>query len=492
MCFNVCLKEHLGGRKPTPEMAPPTSQKPKCMPQQCRQFVRLIGKLSNVLSKDPASDALVLGRMKLSIATLKGQDEIISIEPEVYRGAQTVTDFFMVMVKYWNCYDDHDLLEMVIESTENEEAMKILNDFLQNRDRGVIMPTEKCPEAPFQSPCQGSSRPTELKTGASSEIPKGGNRLGGSPQLTTGKQLRKFVVSPHNEKACELSNLSQDCLPQEKVYKFQDTDRACKLGDNEKACKFEDGEKSCKVEDDEKTCKFEDNEKSCIIDDNEKSKNACQVQIPSEQPTSSQSSSEQLQCADTDLIPQSDKDPEKVVVTKDEPVTHQPKQSSTPNPELNECFHFHPGCSNKLPPNRASLVAKVDCQQVTSWMYSFYKNVVATVTGTPKPAMSLHEVYKGSCIIVWHVSKEIAAVIKKIQLSQDDQEMLLQCAILSLSCDDKCLFEIAREELVSVCGWVGGGGGEEWRWECVSVGKSGIFWTHVEGVQAGVKMLVCV
>ena len=38
----------------------------------------------------------------------------------------------------------------------------------------------------------------------------------------------------------------------------------------------------------------------------------------------------------------------------------------------------------------------------------------------------------------------------------------------------------------------GGGGGEEWRWECVSVGKSGIFWTHVEGVQAGVKMLVCV
>ena len=42
-------------------------------------------------------------------------------------------------------------------------------------------------------------------------------------------------------------------------------------------------------------------------------------------------------------------------------------------------------------------------------------------------------------------------MIKKIQLSQDDQEMLLQCAVLSLSCDDKCLFEIAREELVSVC-----------------------------------------
>ena len=469
MCFNVCLKEHLGGRKPTPEMAPPTSQKPKRMPQQCRQFVRLIGKLSNVLSKDPASDALVLGRMKLSIATLKGQDETISIEPEVYRGAQTVTDFFMVMAKYWNCYDDHDLLEMVIESTENEEAMKILNDFLQNRDRGVIMPTEKCPEAPFQSPCQGSSRPTELKTGASSEVPKGGNRLGGSPQLTTGRQLRKFAISPQNEKACKLSNLSQDCLPQEKVYKFQDTDRACKLGDSEKTCKFEDGDKACKVEDGEKTCKFDDDEKVCKVEDGEKSKeNACQVQIPSEQPTSSQSSSTQQQCADTDLIPQSDKDAEKVVITIDEPVTHQPKQSSTPNPESNECFHFHPGCCNKFPPNRASLIAKVDCQQMASWMYSCVKNVVATVTGAPKPAMSLHGVYEGSCIIVWHVSKEIAAVIKKIQLSLDDQEMLLQCAILSLSCDDKCLFEIAREELVSVCVcvcvW------EEWRWECMSVG----------------------
>ena len=486
MCFNVCLEEHLGGRKPTPEMTPPTSQKPKRMPQQCRQFVRLIGKLSNVLSKDPASDALVLGRMKLSIATLKGQDETISIEPEVYCGAQTVTDFFMVMAKYWNCYDDHDLLEMVIESTENEEAMKILNDFLQNRDRGVIMPTEKCPEAPFQSPCQGSSRPTELRTGASSEVPKGGNRLGGSPQLATGKQLRKFVISPHNEKACELSNLSdsQDCLPQEKVYKFQDTDRACKLGDNEKACKFDDGEKACKVEDGEKTCKFEDGEKVCKVEDGEKSKeNACQVQMPPEQPTSSQSSSEQLQCADTNLIPQSDKDPEKVVITMDEPVTHQPKQSSAPNPESSEClqcFHFHAGCCNTLPPNRASLIAKVDCQQMASWMYSCVKNVVATVTGTPKPAMSLHEVYKGCCIIVWHVSKEIAAVIKKIQLSQDDQEMLLQCAILSLSCDDKCLFEIAREELVSVCGWVGGvevgvykcgGGVEVGVYECE--GKSG-------------------
>ena len=135
----------------------------------------------------------------------------------------------------------------------------------------------------------------------------------------------------------------------------------------------------------------------------------------------------------------------------DEPVTQQPKLSSGQHPESNECFHYHPGDGNKLPPNRASLIAKVDCQQMASWMYSCVKNVVATVTGTPKPVMSLHGVYEGSCMIVWHVSKEIAAVLKKIQLSQDDQEVLLQCAILTLSCDGKCLFEIAREELVSVC-----------------------------------------
>ena len=370
-------------------MTPPTSQKSKRMPQPCRQFVKLINKLSTVLSKDPESDTLVLGRMKLSISTLKGQDETISIEPEVYRGAQTVTDFFMVMAKYWNCYDDHDLLEMVIESTENEEAMKLLNGFLHSRGRGVIMPMDKCPEAPFQSTCQGNSsdsRPKDLAASAPSEIP------------------------------------------------------ASKIADDEK-------------------CK----------------ENACQVQIPSEQPTSSQNSSTQQQCADTNLIPQSDSSQQnnkKVVTTMDEPVT----QSSGPDPESNECFHYHPDDCNKLPPNRASLIAKVDCNPIASWMYSCVKNVVATVTGTPKPAMSLHGVYEGSCIIVWHVSKEIAAVIKKIQLSQDDQEMLLQCAILTLSCDDKCLFEIAREELVSVCGW-----------ECVSVGKSVLFWTQVEGVQAGVK-----
>ena len=256
---------------------------------------------------------------------------------------------------------------MVIESTENKEAISVLSNFLQNKDRRVIIPTEKCPEAPFQSFCQGNSsdsRPKDLAASAPSEIP------------------------------------------------------ASKIADGEKCKEY-----------------------------------AYQVQIPSEQPTFSQNSSTQHQCADTNLISQSDSSQQnnkKVVTMMDEPVTQQPKLSS--DPESNECFHYHPDDCNKLPPNRASLIAKVDCNQIASWMYSCVKNVVATVTGTPKPAMSLHGVCEGSCIIVWHVSKEIAAVIKKIQLSQDDQEMLLQCAVLTLSCDDKCLFEIAREELVSVCG----------------------------------------
>ena len=358
------------------------------MPQQCRQFVKLIGKLSRILSKDPESDADVLHSMKLALATLKGQDESIAIEPDVYRGAQSVAEFFTVMAQYWNCYDDHDLLVTLIDSTENEEANSVLSNFLQSRD-SFIIPTEKCPEAPFQSPCQGSSsdsRPKDLTAGASSEIP---------------------------------------------------------------ACKVDDGKKGK-----ENACKAADGEES--------KENACQVQIPLEQPI-------QLQCADSDLIPQSEiyqQNNEKVVITVSEPVTEQPKQSSAPDPESSEClqcFHYHASCSNELPPNRASLIAKVDCPQIASWMYSCFKNVVATVTGTPKPAMSLHGVYEGSCTIVWHVSKEIAAAIKKIQLSQDDKEMLLQCAILSLSCDEKCLFEIAREELVSVCEWVGwgaGGGGD--------------------------------
>ena len=155
MCLNVCAEEYLGGHRSTPAVAPPTSvpsdstkqeplsrRKPKRMPPQCHQFVRLIGKLSRILSKDPETDADVLASMKLALAALKGQDESIAIEPGVYRGTQTVTEFFTVMAKFWNCYDDHDILVMVIESTENEEAISVLSNFLQSRDRGLTFPTK--------------------------------------------------------------------------------------------------------------------------------------------------------------------------------------------------------------------------------------------------------------------------------------------------------------------------------------------------------------
>ena len=205
------------------------------MSPQCRQFVTLINKLRRILSKDPESEEVLI-RMKLSNDTLRGQDESIAIEPEVYRGAQSVTEFFTVMAKYWNCYDDHDLLKMVIEETENE-----------------------------------------------------------------------------------------DSVPSEDVERLQH-------------------------------------------------------------------------------------------------------------------FHYHPGCSNELPQNRVPIVAEVHVNRINGQMYDCIKSNIATALNTPRPAMSLHRVYEGSCVIVWHVSKQIAAGIKKIQLLPDDQEMLLKCKVLNLSCDDKCQF----------------------------------------------------
>ena len=38
----------------------------------------------------------------------------------------------------------------------------------------------------------------------------------------------------------------------------------------------------------------------------------------------------------------------------------------------------------------------------------------------------------------------------------------------------------------------GGGGGEEWRCECVSVGKSGIFWTRGRCAGRSENVSVCV
>ena len=257
--------------------------------------------------------------MKLSIDTLRGQDESIAIEPEVYRSAQSVAEFFTVMAKYWNCYDDHDLLRMVIEETENEEAISVLNDFLQNRNPRLIIPTEKCPEAPFKSPCSGRSNDS---TTAFVEIEKDANGLGDSFQQIADTQHRFFPILQHN-------------LPTEEVEKLQ-------------------------------------------------------------------------------------------------------------------YLHYHPGCSNELPRNRVPIVAEVHVNQINGQMYECVKSSVATPLKVPRAAMSLWEIYEGSCIIVWHVSKEIAAGIKRIQLSQDDQEMLLQCAVLSLSCDDKCLFAFTKEKLVSL------------------------------------------
>ena len=257
--------------------------------------------------------------MKLSIDTLKGQDESIAIEPEVYRGAQSVAEFFTVMAKYWNCYDDHDLLKMVIEETENEEAISVLNAFLRNRNPGLIIPTEKCPEAPFKSPC--SSRSNDSTT-AFIEIEKDANGLGDSFQQIADTQHIFFPIPQHS-------------VPSEDVERLQ-------------------------------------------------------------------------------------------------------------------YFHYHPGCSNELPQNRVPIVAEVHVNRINGQMYDCIKSNIATALNTPRPAMSLHGVYEGSCIIVWHVSNEIAAAIKKIQLSQDDQEMLLKCKVLNLSCDDKCLFNFCKEKFVSL------------------------------------------
>ena len=122
MC--VYLEGHLGKRKqhpPSPEINT-LQQKRRHISPQCREFMKLISKLSRILGKDPESVDM-LASMKLALATLKGQDESIAIEPEVYQDTETVTQFFTVMAKYWNCYDDHGLLVTLIDSTENEKAI---------------------------------------------------------------------------------------------------------------------------------------------------------------------------------------------------------------------------------------------------------------------------------------------------------------------------------------------------------------------------------
>ena len=225
-------------------------QKKKCrINLQSLRFVELILKLSSILASDPESEALALRRMKLSLATLKGQDESTAIDPEVYQGTTTVEEFFEVMSKYWPCYADHELLTMVIEMTENKEAIDALKCFLQSNDPGTVIPV-----------------------------------------ANSGRSL-------------------------------------------------------------------------------------------------------------------------------------------------------------ELPPKRESLVAEISLDYITCGMYKYVKGMIASALKTPNEALSLLEVVKGSCILVWHVSEEIAAGIKTIQLSPDDQEMLLQCAVTKMSCGEECLFS---KRLVSV------------------------------------------
>ena len=279
--------------------------------------MKLINKLRRILSKDP--DALVC--MKMSIDTLREQereqDKSITIEPEDYNSAQTIDEFFKVMKKYWNCYDDHALLKMVIEETENKEANSELNAYLCNRNRDKIISMENCSECPFQSPCGGSSSDS---TTAFTEMGRDGNGLGDSLQQIPDTQNRFSVTS----------------LPQK----------------------------------------------------------------------------------------------------EDKSLQH---------------FHYHPGSSNALPRNRVPLAAKAFFNQINGRMHDRMKGIIATVLKMSRPGMSLWGIYPGCCVIVWHVSKEVAAGIKRIQLSHDDQEMLLQCGILTLSCDNKCLFTFPQEKLVSIC-----------------------------------------
>ena len=337
--------------------------KKKCnIDPKCRQFVSLILKLNGILSRDPESEALVLGRMKLSLATLKGsgQDESTAIDPEVYRGADTPLDFFRVMSKYWNCYADHDLLTLVIDATENKEAIDAVHCFLRSRDPEMAIPVTKCPEVPFKSACSDSGTET----------------------------LKRGIVK------------------EESPQKLEDR-HALTLEENQ-----------------------QDPINSTITAD-----------------TSQQPPADTSQQPHTSLQPPAD--------TFQQPHTSlQPPADTTQQPPDLQCLHHHPGCDHKLPPKRMPLIVEVGFDSITYGSYNYLKDVVASVLKIPKEAMSLQGVYKGmkgSYIVVWHVSEGIAAEIERIRLSSDNQEMLLQCMVMKMSCGDVCLLNASKEELVSVC-----------------------------------------
>ena len=439
--FHFCLHDDVGLLdQPRPKPAAPTmscatpdpqydtsTRKKKCsIDPQCRQFVRLILKLSSILSRDPESDALALGRMKLSLAILKGQDESTAIDPEVYRGAKTVQEFFEVMSKYWPCYTDHDLLAMVIEATENKEAIDALKCFLQSIDTGTVVPVAKYPDAPFRPACNnsGSSVRSKDRTAvASTGMLKGGNGLGDSPLAIEGKHAltsdanQQKACSVSQKKACELPQPSDNLPPDlEPKAAFQKSSAALSQSAVTDPIIPADISQQTPADTAQQSGK-EDQILEGLSDE--------------------AAATRQRSCS-TNLV-----------------ISQQP-QLNAPDPESNEALeglehlHHHPSRSHELPPKRVPVVAEVSLSSITYGMYNCLKDVVASVLETPREALCLCGAFKGSCILVWHLSEEIAAGIKRVQLSPDDQEMLLQCAVMKMSCGEECLFSIAEEELVSV------------------------------------------
>jgi len=103
-----------------------------------------------------------------------------------------------------------------------------------------------------------------------------------------------------------------------------------------------------------------------------------------------------------------------------------------------------------VPPKRALLVAKADRDCITQKDYESIKHTVVTSFKVSGQALSSSGSFPGSCILVWHISEEIAASIKRISLLSDHQEELQKCAVIKIWCGHKCLFNVSKNELVSV------------------------------------------
>lgn len=105
---------------------------------------------------------------------------------------------------------------------------------------------------------------------------------------------------------------------------------------------------------------------------------------------------------------------------------------------------------DKLPTHRVPFVAKVDRECITQEDYKTIKRTVVASVEVPGQALSLSGPFQGSCILVWHISEEIAASINRISLLSYHQEELQKCAVIKIWCGHKCLFNMSKEELVSV------------------------------------------